>query len=131
MFLRLLLIFSLIPLGEIALIIEVGRRIGLPATLALVLLTAAAGAALARREGLATVRSIGDAMSRGEVPTVGLVDGALILIGGILLVTPGFLTDAAGLLLLVPGVRRRIRRWLRRALERAMARGTITFVGRW
>jgi len=128
--LRLLLVFSLIPLAEIALLIEVGRRIGLPATLALVLLTAAAGAVLARRQGLAVVRSIGDDLSRGDVPAVGLVDGALVLIGGILLVTPGFLTDAAGLLLLVPAVRRWIRRWLRRALEGAIARGTITFVGR-
>ncbi|HSW09291.1 MAG TPA: FxsA family protein [Bacillota bacterium] len=129
--LRLLLIFSLVPLAEIALLIEVGRRIGLPATLALVLLTAAAGAVLARRQGLAVVRSIGDDLSRGELPAVGLMDGALILIGGILLVTPGFLTDAAGLLLLVPAVRRWIRRWLRRALEGAIARGTVTFVGRW
>ena len=129
--LRLLLVFSLVPLAEIALLIEVGRLIGLPATLALVLLTAAVGAAMARRQGLATMRSIGEDLSRGELPAVGLVDGALILVGGILLVTPGFITDAIGLLLLVPAVRQRIRRWLRRALERAMARGTITFVGRW
>jgi UPF0716 protein FxsA len=131
MFLRLLLLFSLVPLAEIALLIEVGRRIGLPATLALVLLTAAAGAALARRQGMAVLRSINDDLSRGQLPAVGLMDGALVLIGGILLVTPGFLTDTAGLLLMVPAVRRWLRRRLRQALERAMARGTITFVGRW
>jgi UPF0716 protein FxsA len=94
-----------IPLAEIAVFILVGGRIGVAATLALILLTAAAGAVLLRRQGLATLGRIRSELNAERIPARQLADGAMIAIAALLLLTPGFVTDAAGLLLFVPAVR--------------------------
>ena len=104
----LLLLFLAVPLVEIYVLIEVGSVLGAAAAIGLVVLTAAAGAALMRAQGLATVLRARAAMARGEVPAFELLEGAVILVSGALLLIPGFLTDAAGFVCLIPAVRRRL-----------------------
>lgn len=106
MLLRLLLLFTIVPLAELALLLWIGGRIGLLATVTLILVTGALGAALARRQGLATWRRFQEALAAGRLPGRELLEGLLILVAGALLLTPGVLTDAAGFLLLVPPARR-------------------------
>ena len=110
---RLLALFIALPLAEIVLLIEIGSRIGTLATLAILVLTAVLGAFLAHREGLKVLWRIREKMAQGVMPDEELIDGALILAAGIVLLTPGLLTDAAGVLLLVPGSRQALKRWLR------------------
>ena len=83
---------------EIYVLLQAGEIIGLGPTIALVLLTGVAGAYLARTQGSETVRKIQLALERGEMPTEELLDGAMILAGGLTLLTPGFCTDLAGIL---------------------------------
>lgn len=111
---KLLAVFISIPLIEIMLFIEVGSRIGTWTTLLIVALTAIFGAAMAHQEGLKTWWRLQEKLYRGVMPDEELLDGLLILISGALLLTPGFLTDAIGFLLLYPGTRQMVKRWLRR-----------------
>lgn len=122
---RLLLLFVVLPAVELVLLIEVGSRIGTAATLGLIVLTGAVGAALARRQGLGVVRELQRETAAGGMPAGPLVDGALILVAAALLVTPGILTDAAGFALLVPAVRDAIKRAALQRLERAAAEGRV------
>lgn len=101
----LFLIFLIIPLVEIALFIEIGGFIGLWPTLGIVILTAILGSSLLRSQGTAAIADIKANLRKARDPSYQLVHGALILVGGVLLLTPGFFTDAAGLLLLVPQFR--------------------------
>ena len=101
----LLLILLALPIVEIALFIEVGGWIGLWPTLGLVLLSAGAGMALMRHQGLAALRRLQARLEDGGDPVGPIAHGALILLGGLLLLVPGFFTDALGLLLLIPAVR--------------------------
>jgi len=102
----LLLLFLLVPVIEIYLLIEVGSMIGAIYTILLVVLTAVAGAALLRWQGLTTFQRVREAMARGEVPAIEMMEGVVLLICGALLLTPGFFTDAIGFLALIPAVRR-------------------------
>jgi UPF0716 protein FxsA len=99
-----------VPLVEIAVFIRVGDTIGLWPTLVAVVATAVAGAALIRAQGIATLARARDTMSRGQVPLGELFDAFCLLIAGALLLTPGFVTDAVGLALLLPAVRRTLQR---------------------
>jgi len=101
----LFLAFVGVPILEIALFIQVGGAIGLGWTLALVILTALAGTALLRAQGLATLGRARASLDRGALPVREVFDGACLLVGGALLLTPGFFTDTIGFLLLVPPVR--------------------------
>lgn len=107
MFRVLFLLFITIPLIEIYLLIQVGSVIGAPLTIALVVLTAVLGAFLLRFQGLMTLQRVQQALARGELPTVPMLEGAVLLVCGALLLTPGFFTDALGFLGLVPPLRRR------------------------
>ena len=109
MALAILLALIAVPLMEIAVFIEVGGRIGLLPTIALCILSAMAGAALLRRQGLATLMRARAAMDRGEFPVGEVFDGFCILLAGALLLTPGFVSDVIGLTLFLPPVRRRFR----------------------
>ena len=111
---KLLVAFISVPLVEIVLFIEIGSRIGTWTTLLIVALTAIIGASMAHREGLKTWWRIQEKFYSGVMPDEELLDGLLILIAGALLLTPGFLTDAVGFLLLHPGTRQVGKRWLRR-----------------
>lgn len=127
MFVRLLALFVLLPLAELALLIQIGQWIGLGWTLALVVATGFLGAALARRQGLRAWVAIQTELRAGRMPARELMDGLLILIGGIVLLTPGILTDLAGFALLVPATRAAVKRSLRRRFERAVERGDTSF----
>jgi UPF0716 protein FxsA len=127
MFARLALLFVVVPLIELALLIQVGQVVGLVPTVLLVLATGVGGAALARREGLRTVARIQSTLGRGELPGEALMDGAAILFGGALLLTPGVLTDFVGLALLLPLTRRWFARRLRRAFEKQLETGAVTW----
>ncbi|MEE8524992.1 MAG: FxsA family protein [Thermoanaerobaculia bacterium] len=121
MFFRLLLLFTAVPLVELALLFEIGKFVGLPATIALVLGTGILGAWLAKREGLRALTRVREEMASGRLPAEALLDGLLILIAGAVLLTPGLLTDVAGFVLLIPAsrhaIRRRVAARLRRGLE--------------
>lgn len=126
-----LLLFFTVPLIEAYLFIVVGGIIGPLPTVALVVLTALVGAWLLRLEGWRTWIRLNQSLARGELPTQELVEGALLLVGGALLLTPGFLTDAAGLLCLLPESRRWLARWLlRRLAGRVELVQRTTFEGR-
>jgi len=101
----LLLLFIVVPLAEIYLLIQAGGAIGALNTVALVVLTAVVGAWLLRLQGLATLRRVQQSLERGELPETALVEGVLLLFAGALLLTPGFITDAVGFVLLVPTAR--------------------------
>ena len=100
-----------VPIVEIALFIEIGGLLGLWPTIAVVILTAIAGGMLLRQQGLATLRGLQAQMARGADPSPLLVQGALILVAGVVLLTPGFFTDAVGLLLLIPQSRAALVAW--------------------
>jgi UPF0716 protein FxsA len=116
--------FLLVPLAELAVLIAVGDVIGLLPTLVLLLVVSVAGAWLAKREGLAAWRRFQLALADGRVPTVEVADGAMILLAGALLLTPGFLTDVVGILLLLPPIRAMARRLAPRLAARRLRRGT-------
>jgi len=103
------LIFLVMPILELAVIIQVGQSLGVLNTVGLLLLVSAAGAWLVRKEGLGVWRRFNTQVRAGIVPGREIADGVLILFAGALLLTPGFLTDILGLLLLVPPVRAEIR----------------------
>jgi UPF0716 protein FxsA len=101
----LLALFILVPLVEMALLIRLGEAMGTLPTLALVVVTGSVGATLARRQGLAVMREVQAEAAAGRMPAGPMVDGLLVLVAGVLLLTPGVLTDLVGFALLVPAVR--------------------------
>ena len=101
----LVLLLLVMPVVELAVIVQVAEEVGVLNTLALLIAVSIAGAWLLKQQGLATWHALQTTMARGEMPTKEATDGALILLGGALLLTPGFVTDAVGLLLLVPPTR--------------------------
>lgn len=125
MLLRLFLCFTLIPMVELYLLIKVGTVIGGFNTILLVLTTGFAGAWLARMEGLNTMFKVRQNLDQGIMPAEDLMDAFIILVAGLLLVTPGLLTDTFGLLLLWPVTRNRFKRFLRRKFDEMQARGDI------
>jgi UPF0716 protein FxsA len=131
MFPKLFVAFALLPVLEIYVLIQVGSSIGALNTIALVLLTAFAGAWLARTEGMQTMLRVRESMNRGIMPTNELVDAAIILAAGLVLLTPGFITDALGLLLLFPPTRKIFKDRLLRVLKEWMNNHppTITYYG--
>lgn len=120
-----LLFLLLLPLVELTLLIEIGRRVGSLVVLLLIVGTGLIGAAAVRAHGFVAMRRAQDALQRGQAPAEGLIDGVLIILGGLLLISPGVLCDIAGLVLLVPALRRAIKWWLRRRLEHWIAAGTL------
>ncbi|MDH3242170.1 MAG: FxsA family protein [Alphaproteobacteria bacterium] len=114
-----LLAFIVVPIAEIALLIHVGGLIGAWETVALVVLTAVIGTALFRAQGLRVLLRAQDVMAQGGFPAKELFDGICILVAGVLLLTPGFITDTLGLALLMPGLRVWIGRLLWQAARRS------------
>jgi UPF0716 protein FxsA len=125
---KLFLLFTIVPAVELYLLIQIGERIGGLATLAMLLGTGILGAMLARAEGLRVLRTWQSSLAAGTVPPDGVISGALVLLGGVLLITPGVLTDVAGLLLLVPVVRRPVAHFVARRLGEAVAKGSVRVV---
>jgi len=125
---NLLILFIVVPAVELALLIEIGGRIGTLPTLGIIVATGAIGATLANRQGVRTVRTIQEQLAAGELPTGALVDGVIILIAGALLITPGVLTDVVGFGCLIPAVRDAVKRQLTRRFERAVQEQRIHVV---
>ena len=128
MLLRLFLLFTIVPVVELALLIQIGGLLGLGPTLLLVMGTGFAGAWLARREGLRAWLAVRDELQGGALPGESLVHALLILAAGVVLITPGVLTDIAGILLLIPPVRGRLIARVRNWLAKQVAGGTIRVV---
>ena len=122
MFGKLVTLFILVPLIELALLLRVGVMIGPAMTLCLVIVTGVVGASLAKHQGWKTWNQIQQSLNAGRMPTEELIDGALILSGGILLLTPGIMTDVLGISLLAPGSRSFHKQWLKRWFGRRMKR---------
>ena len=117
MMLRLFLLFTLVPALELYLLIQLGQYMGALQTVLLIFVTGALGSFLAKREGLSVLRQIQQDAQRGIPPADQLVEGLLVLVGGVLLITPGVLTDLAGFALIAP--------WTRRALAPAIRQAVM------
>ena len=115
--LKLILAFTIIPIVEIYLLIEIGSIFGVLTAITLVILTGSLGAFMARMQGLQTLFRIQESLREGRMPSRELLDALLIVIAGLVLLTPGFLTDLAGFLLLIPTTRNSITSWLQRQIE--------------
>ena len=115
--LKLILAFTIIPIVEIYLLIEIGSIFGVLTAITLVILTGSLGAFMARMQGLKTLFRIQESLREGRMPSGELLDALLIVIAGLVFLTPGFLTDSAGFLLLIPTTRNSIISWLQRQIE--------------
>ena len=120
--LLLILLFIIVPIAELALLIQVGQVIGVWWTIALLIADAVLGSVLLRAQGRAAWRRFNEALAGGRLPHREVIDGVLIIFGGALLLTPGFITDIFGLLFLIPPTRAVMRRLLIR-------RGMLKLVG--
>ena len=123
---RLFLLFTVTPVVELALLIRVGQTLGVLPTVAIVVATGAAGALLARSQGLLALRRLQHALSAATSPGEEIFDGVMILIGGLLLLTPGFLTDLIGFAALLPGTRGVLKETVRRQVRRRIGRRVRT-----
>jgi UPF0716 protein FxsA len=129
MLVRLLLLFIVLPLAELALLVWLGSIMGFWPTMALVVITGVAGAALARAAGVQVVGRIRAEIAAGRMPVDHLLDGLLVLIGGVVLLTPGLLTDIAGITLLIPAGRSVVRRFVQRKIQRLVEQRRIEILG--
>jgi len=127
MFIYLLLLFTVVPFLELALLLKIHSYLGLLPTLALVFGTGILGAALARWQGMHTLQQIRQQLSAGKVPGEALLDGLLILIAGAVLLTPGVLTDLCGFALLVPPLRKLFKRFVKSSFQRRVHIQTVHF----
>lgn len=113
-------LFIVMPIAEMAVLIQVGTMIGVLPTIGLVLLTAVIGAALLKQQGLATLTRANQRLNSGELPAKEVAEGMILAVGGALLLTPGFITDTIGFLCLIPGTRH----WfVHQAMKRMVVRG--------
>jgi UPF0716 protein FxsA len=122
---RLGCLFILVPLIELALLIQVGQWVGVWPTVLLVAVTGLGGALLARAQGLRALASVQLELARGRLPGRALMDGAAILVAAAFLMTPGVLTDLAAFALLLPPTRRLAQGWAMARLGRAIRKGTL------
>lgn len=118
-------LFVLTPLVELVILVYIGMAIGAGYTVLIVIATGVAGAALARNQGLATLSRARGSIEQGAIPSGELFEGALILAGGLMLMTPGIITDIAGFLLLIPPSRHLVRRWLSGQIRSKIDNGDI------
>jgi UPF0716 protein FxsA len=125
----LILLFTVLPALELALLIKVGSHIGALNTILIVIGTGVVGAALARYEGFRVLMKVQDSLQRGIMPSAEILDGFMILAGGIALLTPGFITDVLGLLLLFPATRAGIKWLLRRKFQSMIKQGQVVHFG--
>ncbi len=129
MFARLIILFTVVPLVELALLIKLGNIIGLWPTIFIVIGTGVLGATLARSQGTQVISAIRAEVAEGRPPTESLINGLLVLVGGVVLLTPGLLTDLLGFSLLIPSTRnwfkKRLQSRLRRYADRNSGAATI------
>ena len=127
MFLRLLLLFVIVPAIELAILIEIGKDIGFWPTMGIILLTGVMGSTLTRKQGVAVWSQFNLKLQKGQLPGNELLDGLIVLCSGALLLTPGILTDFVGFLGLIPQSRALIRNQLQKYLKNTTLQSTIHF----
>ena len=127
MLFRLLLLFVLVPVAELMLLIRLGEWIGLWPTLGLIVVTGVVGSVLARQQGFSVLRRLQSRLGQGGLPGRELMDGAIILVSGALLLTPGVVTDVIGFAGLIPPTRALIRAGLGRWLKKKVRSGSASF----
>ena len=116
-FAYLVAVFTLVPVMELVLLIRIGAKIGALNTVSIVLLTGIGGAYLARSQGLRVLMQVKSEIQSGIMPAESLIDGVIILAGGILLLTPGFVTDITGFAALIPYTRNHIKKIIRKKMS--------------
>ncbi|MCK4729307.1 MAG: FxsA family protein [Desulfobacterales bacterium] len=128
MLLKLFLAFTLIPLSELYLLIKIGYYMGAFNTILVVIVTGLLGAYLAKLQGIKTMMRVRESLNRGELPAEEMLDALLIFVAGIVLLTPGFITDLAGLGILVPKTRSWFKRWLRKKFDQWISENRANIV---
>lgn len=123
-----ILLLIVIPALEIAVLLLSGKTIGVLPTFSIIILTGVVGAYLAKKQGLETMRRAQQRLHAGEIPGESIIDGICIFAGGLLLLTPGFITDTLGFLLLIPQIRRVFKRFLKQMFKRRIDRGNIKII---
>lgn len=126
---RLLALFLIMPVVELALLVQVDNLIGFWPTIGLIVATGILGSYMARREGMSVWKRFNARLGQGGLPGQELLDGVIILIAGALLITPGVLTDVFGFLGLFPATRRFIRKIAFQRIQKGMSNGAISVVG--
>ncbi len=124
----LMLLIIIIPALEIGVLILSGRTIGTIPTILLIILTGIFGAWLAKQQGLEAIRNVQNQMQMGQIPGLAIIDGLCILIGGLLLLTPGFITDTVGFLLLIPITRKKIKPYLLTIIRKMVEKNRFTII---
>ncbi len=127
MLIRLILLFTVIPLIELYLLIQVGRYLGSFQTIMIVLITGIIGGLLARSQGLSVQRQIRVDLQNGIIPTDSIIDGCFLLIAGALLITPGMITDIFGFVLMVPFFRGWFKKRIKEILKRKFESGRFQY----
>jgi len=126
-FTKLLILFVIIPVTELYILIEVGKKIGSLTTIGVIILTGIIGAYLVKSQGFMILRKIQNDLNEGIMPGDSLIQGAIILAGGILLLTPGFVTDILGFILLIPVSRNIVKKYLLKWLKGKIKEGNFYY----
>jgi UPF0716 protein FxsA len=125
MLIKLLLLFTCVPLLELIVLIQMGKRIGLWPTVFIVVITGFVGVFLARAQGFAILFRIREDLEGGRIPTDELMNGLCVLVGAAMLLTPGLITDAVGFSLILPITRVVIKRFIRTYIKKMIEKGNI------
>jgi len=126
-FTKLLILFIIIPVTELYILIEVGKRIGSLTTIGIIIFTGILGAYLVKNQGFMILKKIQNDLNDGIMPGDSLIQGAIILAGGILLLTPGFVTDTVGFIFLIPVSRNVIKKYLLKWLKGKIEEGNVYY----
>ncbi|GAG96231.1 unnamed protein product [marine sediment metagenome] len=126
-FTKLLILFVIVPVTELYILIEVGKKIGSLTTIGIIILTGIIGAYLVKGQGFMILKKIQNDLNEGIMPGDSLIQGAIILAGGILLLTPGFVTDIIGFIFLIPVSRRVVKKYLLKWLKGKIKEGNFYY----
>jgi UPF0716 protein FxsA len=126
-FTKLLILFVIVPVTELYILIEVGKKIGSLTTIGIIILTGIIGAYLVKGQGFMILKKIQNDLNEGIMPGDSLIQGAIILTGGILLLTPGFVTDIIGFIFLIPVSRRVVKKYLLKWLKGKIKEGNFYY----
>ncbi|MBA7498206.1 hypothetical protein ES704_00941 [subsurface metagenome] len=128
-FTKLLILFVIVPVTELYILIEVGKKIGSLTTIGIIILTGIIGACLVKSQGFMILRKIQNDLNEGIMPGDSLIQGTIILAGGILLLTPGFVTDIVGFIFLIPVSRNIVKKYLLKWLKGKIKEGNFYYKG--
>ena len=126
-FTKLLILFIIVPVTELYILIEVGKRIGSLTTIGIIIFTGIIGAYLVKGQGFMILKKIQNDLNEGIMPGDSLIQGAIILAGGILLLTPGFVTDILGFIFLIPVSRNVVKKYLLKWLRGKIKEGNFNY----